>query len=289
MHESYVDFLSYSTALSFSFSLAPSRVPTAHPTTNKSLPTFIPTTVLPPTALPTNRPTAAPSIDPSLNAVQNTAMCALQSLFRWSIFHFGWTCSGGVATGLCGTAGNRWTGVYCDASNRVVSINLFNMGVKGTLPTQIALLTGLSSLDLHHNSLSGSIPTQMGLLTNLQYLALSDNLLTGSIPTQFGNLTQLNNLYLFGNQITGSIPASICQATYLYKFFPCNGIDATKCRYLGGCIPLCLNNVTQYNYAFLQYCSPGKSLDKSLVLFVILRFPLAPTFRPTPGPSATPT
>ena len=237
--------------------LAPSPVPSASPTTNRSLPTFTPTTLLPPTPLPTVPPTAAPYIDPSLNTVQNTAMCALQSYFSWKIFHLGWKCSGGVATGLCGNAGNRWTGVYCDASYRVVSINLYNMGIKGTIPSQISYLTGLSVLDLHHNSLSGTIPTQMGLLTNLQYLALSDNQLTGTIPTEFGNLVNLNNLYLFGNQISGSIPASICQASYLYKFFPCNGIDQRKCRYLAGCIPLCLNNVTQYNYAFLQYCSPG--------------------------------
>jgi hypothetical protein len=147
--------------------------------------------------------------------------------------------------------------VTCDAYQRVSEINLFNLGIKGTLPTQIGLLTGMSVLDLHHNKLYGTLPTHLGQLTGLQYLALSDNSFTGTIPTQLGLIGGIMSLYLFGNSLSGAIPSTFCWDHYLYKFYPCNGIDNLKCRDLTGCVPQCLSNVTAYNFASLVYCSSG--------------------------------
>jgi Leucine-rich repeat (LRR) protein len=42
--------------------------------------------------------------------------------------------------------------------------------IKGTISSELGVLTSLSSLDLDTNLFSGTIPTQLALLTPLYYL-----------------------------------------------------------------------------------------------------------------------
>jgi len=53
----------------------------------------------------------------------------------------------------------------------------------GTLPTQLARLTALASLNVRRNALSGRLPSQLGQgLHVLQYLYLDHNRLSGTLP-----------------------------------------------------------------------------------------------------------
>ena len=53
----------------------------------------------------------------------------------------------------------------------------------GTLPTQLARLTALASLNVRRNALSGRLPSQLGQgLHVLQYLYLNHNRLSGTLP-----------------------------------------------------------------------------------------------------------
>ncbi|KAL7192866.1 hypothetical protein ACSBR2_024640 [Camellia fascicularis] len=61
----------------------------------------------------------------------------------------------------------------------------------------------LLSPDLFNNSLYGTIPSHIGSLSRLTFLSLSINHLTGSIPASTANLSNLINLYLYGNQLSG--------------------------------------------------------------------------------------
>ncbi|CAN6823817.1 unnamed protein product [Brassica oleracea var. botrytis] len=124
-------------------------------------------------------------------------------------------------------------GVACDGNRRVANISLQGMGLTGTIPPSIGLLTSLTGLYLHFNSLtgqipkdisnlpfladlylnvnnlSGEIPPQIGDLDNLQVLQLCYNKLSGSIPTQLGSLNKITVLALQYNQLSGAIPASL--------------------------------------------------------------------------------
>jgi hypothetical protein len=50
----------------------------------------------------------------------------------------------------------------------------------GTVPTQLGLLTTVSSLGLFGNQFTGSVPSELGQLSNISFLALFENQLTGT-------------------------------------------------------------------------------------------------------------
>ena len=54
------------------------------------------------------------------------------------------------------------------------------VGLDTTIPTEIGLLTSLTSLKAELNFLYGTIPTEIGLLSQLQELMLFANSLTGT-------------------------------------------------------------------------------------------------------------
>ncbi|KAM7251616.1 hypothetical protein ACFE04_023499 [Oxalis oulophora] len=128
--------------------------------------------------------------------------------------------------------GDHWDGIGC-TGNRVTSITLASMGVKGQLSGDISDLTELQLLDLSYNndlkgtipnsigdlkkltnlilvscSLTGQIPDTIGNLESLQYLSLNENSFNGEIPSSIGNLINLSWLDLGNNSLEGSIPVS---------------------------------------------------------------------------------
>ena len=82
-------------------------------------------------------------------------------------------------------------GVACDGNRRVANISLQGMGLTGTIPPSIGLLTSLTGLYLHFNSLTGQIPKDISNLPFLADLYLNVNNLSGEIPPQIGNLDNL--------------------------------------------------------------------------------------------------
>lgn len=68
-------------------------------------------------------------------------------------------------------------------------------GLRGTIPTEIGLLSNLERLTMDDNSLLGSLPTELSRLTNILTLSLSSNILSGSLPTQLDNLTKMEVSY----------------------------------------------------------------------------------------------
>ncbi|XP_022156783.1 MDIS1-interacting receptor like kinase 2-like [Momordica charantia] len=130
----------------------------------------------------------------------------------------------------------KWNGITCDvASGSVTSIEVnwplptgstlqtlsfsslpnlvhfcvFNSGLQGTIPPEIAHLSKLNYLDLSCNNLTGEIPSEIGNLTNLRLLNLVENMLNGTIPSTIGQLSHLTYLNISVNQIGGIIPLQI--------------------------------------------------------------------------------
>ncbi|KAH1259644.1 hypothetical protein AAZX31_03G241600 [Glycine max] len=94
--------------------------------------------------------------------------------------------------------GQSWKGITC-SGNRVTEIKLSNLGLTGSVPYGLQVLTSLNDLDMSSNRLGGSIPYQ--LPPYLQRLNLAYNNITGTVPYSISNLTALTDLNLGHNQL----------------------------------------------------------------------------------------
>lgn len=105
-----------------------------------------------------------------------------------------------------------WYGITCDDAGLVSHLDLPSHGLNGDgLPVELFSLTSLLGLSLGHNQhISGSIPTEIAQLTGLQYLDLDDNDLDGSFPIVYG-ITTLQAIDLNNNRLSGSIDTAIGQ------------------------------------------------------------------------------
>jgi hypothetical protein len=75
----------------------------------------------------------------------------------------------------------------------------------GTIPTEIALLTGLKIWGMERGGLTGQIPTEVGLLQELIFIDLDYNQLTGSLSSEILSLGKLTQFDINDNRLTGSI------------------------------------------------------------------------------------
>lgn len=87
--------------------------------------------------------------------------------------YYSWRCSGKIpVTDPC--ASTPWYGLTC-TQQAVTKINLYNVGLSGTVPASIGKLTDLTFLSLGSNSLKGSIPVSVTGLANLKFIYLDNN------------------------------------------------------------------------------------------------------------------
>jgi hypothetical protein len=106
-----------------------------------------------------------------------------------------------------------------------------------TIPSEIALLTQLTTLVIGASNLGGTIPSSIGTMIQLEKFSLDDNQLTGIIPFSLGDLTLLTDLSLFDNSLNGTIPLSITNLTKLRKL-------TLEANQLTGSIPSSLGDLT---------------------------------------------
>ncbi|KAG8369269.1 hypothetical protein BUALT_Bualt15G0133900 [Buddleja alternifolia] len=95
----------------------------------------------------------------------------------------------------------------------LVSLQQLRIGgnpyITGEIPSQLGLLTNLTTFGAAATGLSGVIPPTFGNLINLETLALYDTDVFGSIPPELGFCSELRNLYLHMNKLTGPIPPEL--------------------------------------------------------------------------------
>ncbi|WCJ21846.1 Leucine-rich repeat protein kinase family protein [Euphorbia peplus] len=139
-----------------------------------------------------------------------------------------------------------FSGVDCwnNIENRVISLRLSNMGLKGEFPLGIANCTSLTGLNFSSNELNGSIPTDIGeRLPFVTLLDLSFNNFSGEIPSSIANCSFLNILKLNRNSLSGRIPGQIGGLARLRVFSVANNM-------LSGKVPNFVNaNFTPESYA----------------------------------------
>ena len=171
-----------------------------------------------------------------------------------------------------------WPNILCDENGHVVSLNLNDPGIKGSLPPEIGNLPYLTDLnmggpyvDCHF---TGSLPEEIGNLTNLKrlqmdncpfegrlpeslgnlsnlewlYIARCEKLAPGPIPSWIGNLTKLKLIQIYGHNFTGQLPESIGNLTNLEH------LDIIHCS-LDSTVPASFGNLR--NLKFLRMSENG--------------------------------
>ncbi|KAF0893045.1 hypothetical protein E2562_021308 [Oryza meyeriana var. granulata] len=104
-----------------------------------------------------------------------------------------------------------WKGVNCSSGSKpaVMSLNLSNMNLSGTVDPSIGGLAELTDLDLSFNGFSGTIPAEIGNCSKLVVLNLNNNQFQGMIPPELGKLSMLITFNLCNNKLLGPIPDEI--------------------------------------------------------------------------------
>lgn len=139
-----------------------------------------------------------------------------------------------------------FVGIECwhPDENRVLNINLADLGLKGELPVELANCTSLTGLDLSGNLLFGTLPTNISeILPFVTSLDLSSNNFSGQIPRDLANCSFLNVLKLNNNGFSGQIPVELGRLTRMREFNVANNS-------LYGQVPVFQNaNISAESYA----------------------------------------
>jgi Leucine-rich repeat (LRR) protein len=120
-----------------------------------------------------------------------------------------------------------------------------NVELRGTVPTEIGLLTSLSELSFFFGHLNGTIPTELGMIAGLGSLDLSSNLLSGPIPSELGRLNNLSTLMLYGNLLNGPVPTSLDALSSTLSV-----LDLSR-NALTGTVPTMLARLTQLKELYI--------------------------------------
>ena len=159
-----------------------------------------------------------------------------------------------------------------------------------TIPSEIGLLTHVSSLSLDGDKLHGTIPSTLGNLINLKTLMIYSTLLTGSLPSTLGNMIQLQSLRMSGNwKLNGTIPSTLGNLNQLEEFWiqysQLSGsipstlgslVNLTELSIVGnqltGTIPSAIGNLVQINDLDLSSNQLSGIIPSTLESLTQLRF-----------------
>ena len=157
--------------------------------------------------------------DADASQIDPSDQTAAEQRFSLAVFYFSTLPEGGddsVLTNWLNEGSEcEWQDVTCD-NEKIVSLGLSGVGLEGSIPPEVSLLSSLSQLLLDGNMLNGTIPDELYQLTTLSILNLEGNFLTGSLSQQVGNLTMLETLSLGQNEyMTGVLPDDLFSLTGL--------------------------------------------------------------------------
>ncbi|XP_076907578.1 protein STRUBBELIG-RECEPTOR FAMILY 8-like [Bidens hawaiensis] len=162
-----------------------------------------------------------------------------------------------------------WRGVTCEGS-AVVSIELPDLGIDGTLGYMLSSFTSLKTLDLSgnnihdafpyqlppnltslklaNNNITGNLPYSVSLMFNLNYVNLSHNMLSQNMGDVFNNLTSLVTLDLSYNNFTGDLPNSLSSLSNISTFHVQNNQLTGSLNSLAG-LPLTDVNIANNRFS----------------------------------------
>ncbi|CAM8907189.1 unnamed protein product [Rhodiola kirilowii] len=134
---------------------------------------------------------------------------------------------------LLNIANNSFTGTLAQnmdiAFPKVFFLSLWGNSFTGTIPSSLANISRLTSIQLHDNNLSGRVPDNLGKLENLRTLNLATNNLGSEKSNDLNfidsltNCTKLEKLGFYTNRFTGSLPDSVANFTSKLKLLIMHG------------------------------------------------------------------
>ncbi|XP_021733459.1 probably inactive leucine-rich repeat receptor-like protein kinase At5g48380 [Chenopodium quinoa] len=139
-----------------------------------------------------------------------------------NILNSSWNFSNSTKGFIC-----SFTGIDCWAPNedRVLTIRLSNMGLRGSFPLGIYNCSNLQHLDLSSNELDGVIPANVSkIMPYVTSVVLSSNRFSGEIPENLANCSYLNVIQLDHNKFSGQIPLELGQLSRLKRFTVANNL-----------------------------------------------------------------
>ncbi|XP_055818210.1 leucine-rich repeat receptor-like serine/threonine-protein kinase BAM3 [Solanum dulcamara] len=155
------------------------------------------------------------------------------TLSNWNMSNYMYLCS-------------NWSGITCDNTKSVTSIDISNLNISGSLSPNIHELTKLQVLNISNNLLGGNLNWEFSRLNVLQVLDAYNNNFSGPLPLGVTQLLQLKHLNFGGNYFSGKIPLSYGSLNQL-EFLSLAGND------LSGPIPRELGNLTNLRWLQLGY------------------------------------
>jgi len=108
-----------------------------------------------------------------------------------------------------------WAGIICDEEKNIRMLTLNQLGLYGTIPSELSRLKELQVLSLLDNAIYGNIPSEIGSIETMVDIDVHLNDLEGSIPLEFYDLTNLLAFNLGYNKLTGTISPNIANMTIL--------------------------------------------------------------------------
>ncbi|XP_028550159.1 receptor-like protein 9DC3 isoform X2 [Dendrobium catenatum] len=128
---------------------------------------------------------------------ESTSLLQLKQGFSYFLFN----------TWIPGTNCCNWEGVTCDEWSRVISLDLSNQGLDGSiLPCLLRDGIDLQVLNLRGNLLHGTIPDEFSPKCELQILNFRDNQLEGLLPRSLSNCQSLELMDLGNNNLKDTFP-----------------------------------------------------------------------------------
>ncbi|KAL8051597.1 hypothetical protein ABFX02_06G158300 [Erythranthe guttata] len=141
-----------------------------------------------------------------------------------------------------------WIGVTCDSlHNRVIGLDISNMGLVGTIPPEIENLSSLVTLNLGYNRFHGPIPSSVFNMSLLETISVASNSLSGNLPVDIcshGSLGRLVVLDLSYNDFDDEMPSSLGQCSQLEVL----SLFANR---FDGKVPRGIGNITRLQQLYL--------------------------------------
>lgn len=113
----------------------------------------------------------------------------------------------------------NWAGVFCDEFNQTRAIELPGQQIRGTFPSEIALMPYLQSLTFNWNEFYGTMPSELASMKHLLNIELHYNFFTGQVPPEWYEAQALQRINFAANYLSGTIPTEIGQLSTMKGFF----------------------------------------------------------------------
>ncbi|CAM8944929.1 unnamed protein product [Rhodiola kirilowii] len=146
-----------------------------------------------------------------------------------------WDSSSSNHTSVC-----SWAGIQCDDLNHVISLDLTDMNLGGSISSSSLLaLTSLTRLSLAGNNFTGTI--EISHFADLQWLNISNNQFSGGMDWNYSTLPNLKVLDAYNNNFSQTLPAGVADLISL-KHLDLGG------NYFHGAIPKSYGGLIELEY-----------------------------------------